>query len=103
MRLSSKVSSSDRCAVVPEFSGNHGARFFIERALFDGEGFRRWAAGNRRLPARKLFVTALSIGVPEAVGVLDIGSANLLFVAMKLFFVVFPGRNKRTALGQYSD
>ena len=33
------------------------------RALIDREGIRRWAAGYRRLPARKLFVTVLGVGV----------------------------------------
>ena len=47
MRLSSKVSSSNRFAVVAQLARNRLARSLIKRALRWTQGFGRWAAGKR--------------------------------------------------------
>ena len=49
MCLSPKVSPSDQCSVVAEFSRDHGARLSIERALGLVQRIRGWATGERRL------------------------------------------------------
>src|SRR5690554_3083116 len=103
MLLSSEVSSSNRCAVVPELSRDHGARFFIERALSSREISATRAAGKRCLPAREFLIAALGVGMPEAVRISDPRIADLAVVTMELRFVVLIRRDQRAALGEFSD
>mgnify|MGYP001819664905 CR=1 FL=1 len=103
MRLSSKVSSSDRCAVVAQLSRNRLARSLIKRALVDTKGLRRWATGNGCLPARQFPVALLGVGMPEAVRILDPRIADLAVVAISLLNEVLVRWDQRATFGEFPD
>ena len=56
---------------MPEFVRDHGARFFVERALVGGQGSASGPAGERGLEAGDFFEAPLRVGMPEAVRVPD--------------------------------
>jgi len=90
-------------AIVAQLTGNHGARFQIERALVLCKGFRRWAAGDGCLPTRHLLIALLGIGMPETVKLLHPDVSQLPLVAIQLLDVVQICWDQSAAFGECFD
>ena len=62
-----EVDGRDRFPTVAKFSTDHGARFYIERALFSSELLRRWSALGWTGKTREYFEATLRVSVAQTV------------------------------------